>query len=89
MMTRKTEREAIWTIIQVVAALHKLSAADILGESRKAPIVRARHTCFAFARRITGASYPRLGIYFQRSHDVIMRGIARHEQRIGHIRFRG
>ena len=75
--------ERIGWIIFIVAQMHGYSVDDILSRRRPAPLVEVRQATYAYARRITKASYPKLGEYFDRSHDVIMRGIKRHYERIG------
>ena len=57
-------------IQQTVCAEFGISQADMLGRSRKASIVAARHHAMRLARA-TGASLPKIGRSFNRDHSTV------------------
>ncbi len=73
-------------IAATVAAKHGVTVDDIRGDSRKAPICRARFEFFWAARQVKLAggsfrfSYPQLGRWCGgRDHTTAMHGFAKHE----------
>jgi len=76
-------------IIDLVAAKHGVSAKEIIGKSRRAPMVEARQEAMWLLREQRKAdgnyrfSSPRIGqILGGRDHTTILWGIARHAARI-------
>jgi chromosomal replication initiation ATPase DnaA len=45
----------------IKAAHYRVSAKDIRGRCRRAPITRARQTAFLLCRELTGRSFPEIG----------------------------
>lgn len=61
------------TIIAEVARHHGLTADDILGPSRKAHVIKARHEAIARVwQACPKLSYPHIGRIFNRDHTTIM-----------------
>jgi chromosomal replication initiator protein len=62
-------------IVETVASRFQVSKEEILGSSRRAPIVHARHVAIYVAREITNASWKHLGIQFgNRDHTSMIHG---------------
>lgn len=80
-MSFEAEETAVFMIIHVVAALHKIEPEDLLGPCRERRLSVPRQDAFAYAREVTGASYPRLGAYFKRDHTTLVHGVQRHRER--------
>lgn len=60
-------------IVEEVGSFFDVLRKDILGPSRKADIVHARHICVYFARKLTGDSWKRLGERFgNRDHTSMI-----------------
>jgi chromosomal replication initiator protein len=65
-------------IVVEVAKHFRLSKEDLIGSSRKAPIVHARHIAVFVAREITGDSWNHLGSFFgDRDHSSMIHGYDR------------
>lgn len=66
-------KPGITQIFDVVSKYYKVSAEEIQGASRKAPIAHARHVAVYLARQITGDSWKHLGSQFgDRDHTSMM-----------------
>jgi len=62
-------------IVSAVSKQYNISAEDIRGTSRKAPIVHARHVAVFITREITGDSWKHIGSLFgDRDHTSMMHG---------------
>jgi chromosomal replication initiator protein len=62
-------------IVEVVGKHLKISPDEITGQSRKAPIVHARHVAVYITRTITGDSWKHIGSQFgNRDHTSMMHG---------------
>jgi chromosomal replication initiator protein len=69
------EKPAVSEIIDTVGKQFKISAEEITGISRKAPIVEARHVAIYITREITGDSWKHIGSQFgNRDHTSMMHG---------------
>jgi chromosomal replication initiator protein len=66
-------------IVAAIAARHSLTVADITGQCRRKPFVRARQEAYA-ALRAHGWSYPRIARAIGgRDHTTVMHGVRKHE----------
>lgn len=66
-------------IVARIAAKHKLTKADIFGQSRIIPITEARHEAMVeVAKAFPRWSYPRLGRFFNRDHTTVMHAVKKH-----------
>jgi chromosomal replication initiator protein len=62
-------------IVSTVSKHYKIPPDDIKGQSRKAPIVQARHVAIFLTREITGDSWKHIGSLFgDRDHTSMMHG---------------
>lgn len=62
-------------IVKAVSQHFKIPSDDIMGTSRKAPIVHARHVAVYITREITGDSWKHIGSLFgDRDHTSMMHG---------------
>jgi chromosomal replication initiator protein len=62
-------------ILELVAKQYKITVDEMKGQSRKGPIVHARHVAIFLTRRITGDSWKHIGSQFgNRDHTSIMHG---------------
>ena len=59
-------------IIAEVAKAHRVTVSDILGQSRRVPIVTARHEAMRRIRSELGYSFPQIGRMFDRDHSSII-----------------
>lgn len=65
-------------IVQVVGRHFKIATDDIMGTSRKAPIVQARHVSIYLLRELTGDSWKYIGTQFgDRDHTSMMHAYER------------
>lgn len=71
-------RSTINEIVAQVADLTCLSAKEIMGRSRKAPITQARFLCWFVARQ-QGMTLHQIARAFGRDHTTILHGIQREE----------
>lgn len=62
-------------LVAEVAETHGVAVADILGRSRSAPFVAARHAVWARLRVNHGWSWPAIGREFDRDHTTVMYGV--------------
>lgn len=75
-------------IIKMVADRHGFSFAEITGEGRDAPVVKARQEAMWLLReqkKPNGGhrfSLPQIGGHFCRDHTTVLHSLARHEERI-------
>jgi chromosomal replication initiation ATPase DnaA len=65
-------------IIDQTAREHSLSYDDLVGRSRKLPIVRARHAAMAALWSPMGYSISQIARFFNRDHSTARHGILRH-----------
>lgn len=68
---------AVDVIVRATCDAHGLSLAALIGRSRSASLVRARHVAMYVARETLGASYPEIGRAFRRDHTSVMHGVER------------
>lgn len=62
-------------IVEAVSRRYKISIDEIKGQSRKAPIVHARHVAVFITRELTGDSWKHIGSLFgDRDHTSMMHG---------------
>lgn len=62
-------------IVDAVSKHFKIPSPEILGVSRKAPIVNARHVAVFITREITGDSWKHIGgLFHDRDHTSMMHG---------------
>ena len=60
-------------IVDAVGRRYNISSDDIVGDSRRAPIVHARHIAVFLTREITGDSWAHIGMQFgERDHTSMM-----------------
>lgn len=72
------EKPAFEQIVAAVSKQFKIPSEDILGTSRKAPIVLARHVAVYATREITGDSWNHIGgLFGDRDHTSMMHGYQR------------
>lgn len=72
------------TVRQIVAAastVFKVSEADILGETRKSSVVRARHAVMYLLRMDLGMSLPEIGERLNRDHTSVLHGYRKVERK--------
>lgn len=72
------QRKPALRIIAQVAACHRLTVEDIIGPSRKAPIILARQDAMVevFLAR-TDLSFPMIGRVFHRDHSTVVHTVKR------------
>lgn len=72
------QRKTALRIIAQVAACHRLTVEDILGPSRKAPVIAARQDAMVevFLAR-TDLSFPMIGRVFHRDHSTVVHAVKR------------
>lgn len=69
------EKVSLEQIVQIVGRHYKIPVDEILGTSRKAPIVTARHVSIYLLRELTGDSWKHIGAQFgDRDHTSMMHG---------------
>lgn len=78
-----TVRHRASRIIAEVAARHGLKVAVLLGRSRRAEAVLARHEAMYELRRQVGLSYPDIGCRMRRDHTTVLHGVRKHAQAHG------
>lgn len=79
------EKPAGSEIIGTVSQHFKIPVEDILGTSRKAPIVEARHVAIYVMREITGDSWKHIGSQFgNRDHTSMMHGYQKVQEMMMH-----
>lgn len=73
-------------LVRAAAAQHKLldGFAAILGRSRFAGTIRARHQCWYQTRHDSERawSYPEIGALYEVDHTTVMNGVAKHARRL-------
>ncbi len=70
---KKSKRNDVNNIINVVATTYNVSADEIIGKSRKSQIVFPRQIAMYIARDITELSYEKIGLYFgNRNHSTVV-----------------
>lgn len=62
-------------IVEVVATGTGITRSQIMGRSRSAPVVRARHLAMWLAYRSLELSYPQVGQAFDRDHTTIIHAV--------------
>lgn len=70
----RVRKARVADIIAVAARMARTTPEEILGPSRKRPIMRVRQACFVVARR-SGHSYPQIGNAMKRDHSTIIHGL--------------
>ncbi len=70
---KKSKRNDVNNIINVIATTYNVSADEIIGKSRKSEIVFPRQIAMYIARDITELSYEKIGLYFgNRNHSTVV-----------------
>ena len=70
-------------VLHATAAYFGVSVAQINGPDRHATLARARHIAMYLARKLTGASFPELGIAFgSRDHTTVIAGVNKVESQL-------
>jgi chromosomal replication initiator protein len=63
-------------VVEIVAEYYKLTAADLLGRSRTAPVAAARHVAMYLLREENGLSLPAIGEQLGgRDHTTVRHGV--------------
>ncbi|MDO4765513.1 MAG: chromosomal replication initiator protein DnaA [Eubacteriales bacterium] len=62
------------TILNIVSEHFSINSAEILSKKRSKEIVEPRHIIMYLCRKLTDASYPDLGKFFNRDHSTIING---------------
>lgn len=79
-----TTQQRAREILRETAEKHGLTTAEIVGESRSARLVLARHEVCYRMRKETTWSLPRIGRFLgDRDHTTVMNGIRKHAVRNG------
>ncbi len=73
--TNKTKGITINRVISVIASYYGIPKSEILGKSRKAEIMMARHISIYFARTLLEMSLIEIGRAFHRDHSTIISSI--------------
>lgn len=68
---------SIAAIQRVTAEVFGVALADLMGRSRVADIVTARHAAIFTARTLTGKSLPDIGRHFRRDHTSVLNAVRR------------
>lgn len=68
-------------VVERVAREFELTPADILGDSRKANILEARHVAIWLCRLETKLSFPQIGAVFNKDHTTIIHAYRKMEKR--------
>lgn len=77
------EKPGLDQIIALVSRYFKVSEEEIMGTSRKAPIVHARHVAVYITRSVTGDSWKHIGMQFGgRDHTSMMHGFQKIDEMI-------
>ena len=71
------------TIIKITGDVMQVKTADIRGDRRQQDIARARQVAMYLTRRITGLSYPAIGLKFGKDHSTVIHAEQRIEQLMG------
>lgn len=69
-------------VIEVVEVSHGLGGGDLLRHDRAHASAHPRQMAMWMARRLTGKSYPEIGLIFGRHHTTVMHGVAAHGRRM-------
>lgn len=81
--TPLSRREQMMADIEAVAQRYGLSAADLLGQSRKRPAAFARHEAMSVVKERWGLSNPRIGQMFGgRDPTTVLHALQSHADRI-------
>lgn len=76
--------ERIRDLILEIADEHKVHAGEMIGESRRKPVVTARHAAMYLIKASNpGLSFPRIAKWFDRDHTSTIYAIAHYAQRNG------
>ncbi len=70
-------REKIKALIKIVAEHYGCPVDDIMGHSRVADIIQARHHAMWICARDTRLTYPQIGRAFRRDHSTVIHAVAR------------
>jgi len=73
-------RDEVRQAIAYIAAAHDVSVDDIMSQSRRRTVNRARHEAFALLRS-ANYSYNKIGAVFRRDHSTVLAGIRSHNAR--------
>ena len=77
------QEPALKSIVQVVGRHFRIKTKDLLGPSRKRPVVAARGVAILLARRLTKCSLEQIGKHFgKRDHTTILHACRQTEQNI-------
>lgn len=70
-------REKIKALVKIVADHYGCAVDDILGHSRVADIIQARHHAIWLCARDTKLTYPQIGRAFCRDHSTVIHAVSR------------
>ena len=73
-------RDEVRRAISYIAVAHDVSVDDIMSQSRRRTVNRARHEAFALLRS-ANYSYQKIGRVFQRDHSTVLHGVRMHAER--------
>ena len=74
--------DAFQRLVKVAAEAAEVSAADIMGDTRSAPVVRARQALWFVLHRVACEHLTTIGTMAGRDHSTIHNGVARTVQRV-------
>ena len=80
---RPPSKPKVRQVLTEVAERYGLTLADITGHDRRRPLAHIRAEAFYEARRLTGASYPMIGLIAARDHTTVLHACRAHARRIG------
>jgi hypothetical protein len=70
-------------IIEETARLHGLTSRDLVSQSRRKELVRARQEAMYRCASETENSYPRIARAMKRDHTTVLHGVQKHAERNG------
>lgn len=80
---KMTPGQKINATIKVVALRHGVSLEEIMSDTTKHKIARARHEAMYILKTKFRLSYPRIGAIMRRDHSTVIHGVRAHAARIG------
>ena len=81
-MTELTAPPSVRRLVATAAEHHGVTVADILGPSRRAPVVLARQEAYASIYDLGWPSLRQIGHWLGREHCPVLLGIRRHNERM-------
>jgi chromosomal replication initiation ATPase DnaA len=79
--TRRHYQPSIKLCVFMVSAAAGVSIADIMGDSRLAPIVDARHAAMWLSHRVAEPNASEIGRRFNRDHTSVLHAISKADER--------